>query len=137
MDVALEDIVERTLGSRRRRADSICIGVDFTRLNRVERPGAQTAYPPPKTGEADEDQATSKKELHVLVGKAEGPNEGRCCVMRRMNLIYDTKTVSYMAPRKRVGRLKGPATLQTSLSTQAVNICGFPALADENMPPLI
>ncbi|KAF8798302.1 hypothetical protein BYT27DRAFT_7123135 [Phlegmacium glaucopus] len=36
-----------------------------------------------------------------------------------------------MAPRKRGGRLKGPATLQTSSSTQAVNICGFPALADE------
>ncbi|KAF8811085.1 hypothetical protein BYT27DRAFT_7185059 [Phlegmacium glaucopus] len=32
-----------------------------------------------------------------------------------------------MTPRKRVGR----ATPQTSLSTQAVNICGFPALADE------
>ncbi|KAF8816625.1 hypothetical protein BYT27DRAFT_7154290 [Phlegmacium glaucopus] len=34
---------------------------------------------------------------------------------------------SCMTPRKRVGR----ATPQTSLSTQAVNICGFPALADE------
>ncbi|KAF8816627.1 hypothetical protein BYT27DRAFT_7127458 [Phlegmacium glaucopus] len=36
-----------------------------------------------------------------------------------------------MAPQMRVGRLKGPATPQTSWSTQAVNICGFPALADE------
>jgi len=40
-----------------------------------------------------------------------------------------------MAPRKRcaAGRLKGPqaATPQTSLSNQAVNTRGFPALADE------
>jgi len=40
-----------------------------------------------------------------------------------------------MAPHKRraIGRLKGPqaATPQTSLSTQAVNTCGFPALPDE------
>ena len=36
-----------------------------------------------------------------------------------------------MAPRKRVGRLKGRATTQASSSTQAVNASGFPALADE------
>ena len=34
-----------------------------------------------------------------------------------------------MAPRKRVGRLKGRATRQAR--TQPINTCGFPALADE------
>ena len=36
-----------------------------------------------------------------------------------------------MAPRKRVGRLKGRATTQASSTTQAVNTCGFPVLGDE------
>ena len=36
-----------------------------------------------------------------------------------------------MAPRKRVGCLKGHATTQASSSTQAVNTSGLPALADE------